>query len=311
MLTTARGKASIALGVVALLAGLVVAVGVAPAQGATGDTVTTIFADRSGTACADSGPPDYSIPGYWTGIAFDGTNLILSCHSDQNLVFVRPTDGSQVRILAVTGSEDLGAMAFDGKTSTLWVCDGEDVGTINVTSGQYTKAFTTSTGCLDGLAFDGSDDTLWASGDADTTVKHYSLTGTELDSFTVDLGGNGNSGLAVGGQFLYLANNGGAQIYESTKDVTSPSLFIDTDKTGGRRQEDLECDNLTFASQGKAVIWAQDAYDNIINAYEIPEGNCFFGGGVPPTTEPPATEPPSSATTAAAVGASTAPKFTG
>ncbi len=311
MLNTARGRVSLALGIVGLLVGLVVAVGVSPANGATGDTVTTIYADRSGTACADSGPPDYSIPGYWTGIAFDGTSLILSCHSDLNLVYVNPLNGAQVKILAVTGATDLGAMAFDGKTSTLWVCDGEDVGTVNVTSGAYTKAFTTTTGCLDGLAFDGSDGTLWASGDADTTVKHYSTAGAEIGSFTVDLGGYGNSGLAVGGSKLYLANNGGAEIYESDKTLASPTLFIDSTKTGDRRQEDLECDNLTFSSQGKAVIWAQDAYDNIINAYEIPEGNCFFGGGVTPPTEPPPTEPPTTPTTAAAAAAATSPKFTG
>jgi WD40 repeat protein len=294
-----------------VLVAVVVGIGVLPATGATGDTVITIFADRTGTACADSGPPGYSIPGYWTGIAFDGTNLVLSCHGDANLVFVKPTDGSQVRILAVIGGADLGAMAFDGKTSTLWVCSGEDVGTIDVTSGQYTKAFTTSTGCLDGLAFDGSDSTLWASGDADTTVKHYSLAGAELGSFTVNLNGRGNSGLAVGGSSLFLGNNGGAQIFQSSKDLTAPTLFIDTDKTEGRRVEDLECDNLTFAAQGQPVIWAQDAYDNIIKAYEIPEGNCFFGGGVTPTTEPPATDPPSSAPPAATAAAATSPKFTG
>ena len=234
------------------------AIGVSPANGATGDVVTTIYADRSGTACADSGPPNYTIPGYWTGIAFDGTNLILSCHQDTNLVFVNPANGAQVRILAVTGASNLGAMAFDGKTNTLWVCNGADVGTVNTTSGAYTMAFTTDTGCLDGLAFDGSDGTLWASGDAQTTLVHYSTAGDTLDTFTVQLGNFGNSGIAVGGQFLYLGNNGGAEIYESTKDVTSPSLFIDQSKTGGRRVEDLECDNLTFAGQGQAVIWAQD-----------------------------------------------------
>lgn len=299
------------VGAAAIIVGLVVGMGMLPAQGATGDVVTTIYADRSGTACADSGPPDYSIPGYWTGIAFDGTNLILSCHEDSNLVFINPTNGAQVRILAVTGASDLGAMAFDGKTSTLWVCSGEDVGTINTTTGAYTMAFTTDTGCLDGLAFDGSDGTLWASGDAETTLVHYSTAGDTLDTFPVQLGNYGNSGIAVGGQFLYLGNNGGAEIYESTKDLTAPTLFIDSVKTGDRRVEDLECDNLTFAAQGQAVIWAQDAYDNIINAYEIPEGNCFFGGGVTPTTEPPVTEPPSSATTAAAAAAATSPKFTG
>jgi hypothetical protein len=299
---------------IVLTVALVIGVGAGPASGATGDVVTTIFADRSGTACADSGPPNYSIPGYWTGIAFDGTNLILSCHDDSNLVFVRPQDGSQVRVLAVTGAVDLGAMAFDGKTGTLWICNDGEVGTVDLTTGAYTGVFDTTNECLDGLAFDGEDDTLWASGDVHTTVEHYSSTGTLLNSYPIDLGGIGNSGLAVGGQFLYLGNNGGAEIYEGDKALAATTLFIDSTKTGDRRVEDLECDNLTFAAQGQAVIWAQDAYDNIITAYEIPDGNCFFGGGVVPTTEPPPTEPesPSTSTPApTASAASTQPRFTG
>ena len=68
---------------------------------------------------------------------------------------------------------------------------------------------------------------------------------------------------------------------------------------------------LTFAAQGQPVIWAQDAYDNIIKAYEIPEGNCFFGGGVTPTTEPPATDPRARRRQRPRGSAATSPKFTG
>ena len=40
----------------------------------------------------------------------------------------------------------------------------------------------------------------------------------------------------------------------------------------------MECDDVTFAPQ-YAVIWQQDAYDRIIQAFEIPAGACPFGGG--------------------------------
>ena len=44
----------------------------------------------------------------------------------------------------------------------------------------------------------------------------------------------------------------------------------------------MECDNVTFLGAGKAAIWSIDAYDNILNAWEIPNGACAFGGGGEP-----------------------------
>ena len=292
--------------VLSLLGSMVALAG--PVGGATGDKTSTIVADRTGTTCVpDTGAdPDGDIRGdpfgfnYWTGIAFDGTNLILSCHEDPILTFVNPTSGAQVKLLTTTDTSDLGALAYDKGRATLWACNGEDVGQINLSTGAYTKAFTTSNGCLDGLAYDGADDTIWASGDAESTVEHYSISGTSLGSTDISgkLGNCGNSGIAVGGEKLYLANNGCSEVYEVSKDFTTSTLFIGTDKTGNRRVEDLECDNVTFASQGKTVIWSQDAYDNILTAYEIPAGVCGFGGAppvaVPPTFtdgETPAAEP--------------------
>ncbi|MBI2132631.1 MAG: hypothetical protein HYT99_07455 [Candidatus Tectomicrobia bacterium] len=49
-----------------------------------------------------------------------------------------------------------------------------------------------------------------------------------------------------------------------------------------RRLEDLECDDITFAGLGVGAMWSQDAYDRIINAWEIPAGLCAFGGGGEP-----------------------------
>ena len=157
----------------------------------------------------------------------------------------------------------------------LWACSSySEVGLIDLATDVFTPAFT-SQGCFDGLAYDATDNTLWSSADATPSIQHYDTTGALLSSTAVNLGGNGNSGIAVGGSLLYLANNGGQQIYSSAKDLASPTLFA----SFPARIEDLECDNVTFAGSGKGAIWSIDAYDNNLNAYEIPAGSCTFGGG--------------------------------
>jgi hypothetical protein len=124
------------------------------------------------------------------------------------------------------------------------------------------------------LAYDGVDDTIWVSPDAYTTIYHYSNAGVLLASFPLGslLGGNGNSGIAVGGSALYLGNDGGSQIYQCDKGLAACTLM----STFPARIEDLECDNVTFP--GKNAIWSQDAYDRIMNAWEIPNGTCGIGG---------------------------------
>ena len=280
-----------------LLAFAAVLVGLPGTAGAAdGDNLSTIIADRTGTACAS-----YDAEGHHSsvgvGIAFDGTDLLISCYSDNTVTAIDPADGSQVAIHNIIGASSLGALAWDEGRGLLWACSAfNQVGTIDLATNVFTYAFTIAgsgvldKGCFDGLAYDGADDTLWASGDVSQTVEHFSITGTELSSTNVGLGdcnsGYASSGIAVGGTLLYLANNGCAQIYRAAKDFSSESLFA----TFPARLEDMECDNLTFASIGKDAIWSIDAYDNVLNAWEIPAGSCIFGGGEPEfdlTLDPP------------------------
>lgn len=245
-----------------------------PAHAAFGDGVATITADRTGAACA--GDPDHGSVG--TGIAFDGSQLLLSCWYDYNIVAVSPADGSQIAIYPISGMVGQpGAMAWDSGRNKLWICDGySDVGLIDLGSLTYTKAFT-SGGCIDGLGYDPSDDTIWASGDAAGSNEHFTLDGTLLNSYNNSglLGSCGNSGIAVASGGLYLANNGCSEIYFANKSFTSSVRLT----TFSRRIEDLECDDVTFAASGKTVLWSVDAYDNILNAWEIPAGSCTVGGG--------------------------------
>lgn len=249
---------------------------VAAVVAADGDNLRTIIADRTGTNCASTDlAGNHGSVG--VGIAFDGTNLLISCYSDNTIVAIDPADGSQVEIHTIAGASSLGALAWDDGRGLLWACSNfSGVGTIDLATDVFTPVFT-SAGCFDGLAYDGSDDTLWSSGDVASTVEHYATDGTPLSSNPVSLGGIGNSGIAIGGANLYLANNGASQMYVVPKDFSSETLFA----TFPARLEDLECDNLTFAGVGKAAIWSIDAYDNILNAWEIPAGACEFGGGDP------------------------------
>jgi hypothetical protein len=146
---------------------------------------------------------------------------------------------------------------------------------IDLSTGAVLSSFPVPGTCTDGLGYDGTDNTLWTSGDVYTTLVQYDLTGTELQQ--VGIGGNigpGNSGIAIGGASFFLANNGLSQIYEVDRTFSNYTLFAGFE----RRIEDLECDDVTFAPDA-AVIWQQDAYDRIVNAFEIAPGACPFGGG--------------------------------
>jgi len=214
-----------------------------------------------------------------TGIAFDGTNLLVTCWYHKTIDVLNPSDGSLVGTIPVTAPSYSGlrAAAWDATRNKLWVCgDSEDVLLVDTSDGSSTYMFTTENGCVDGLAYDGTDDTIWASGDVESTIYHYHTNGDVIESLSLSgkIGNCGNSGIAVGGSKLYLANNGCSQIYEASKDLTSSSLFATFDA----RLEDMECDDITFADKGVGAIWSLDAYDRQINAWEIPAGQCGFGG---------------------------------
>ena len=217
--------------------------------------------------------------GVGTGLAFDGNQLLLDCWGSGQIWGVSPVDGHLLNTYTIAGVSDLGAMAFDRGRNRLWVCSNRnEIDLVDLATQTASVAFT-SQGCIDGLAYDGSDGTIWSSDDAAPTVQHYKIDGTLMSSSSVSsiLGGCGNSGIAVGGSQLVLANNGCSQIYLASKSLASATLF----GTYPARLEDLECDDLTFSGAGKAAIWSKDAYDNTVNAFELNPGTCGFGGVSP------------------------------
>jgi len=251
------------------------------ARGATGDNLDSF------DAAVTAGIPACG-SGVGTGNAFDGTQIYLSCWSSNVLERVNPVTQLSNGPITISGLTDIRAMAWDSSRDMIWACSGtSEVVLIDPVALTATPQFS-SGGCIDGLAYDGADDTIWASHDAVYTLNHYDNTGTLIDTFdlTGKIGAYGNSGIAVGGTNLYLANNGGSQIYECSKDLVTCTLIA----TFTERLEDLECDNVTFAPLG--AIWSQDAYDRIQNAWEIPAGLCAFGGASQPTPTPTPTPTP-------------------
>jgi hypothetical protein len=247
---------------------LVVGKGGLSAQAADGDLLRTISAANP-EGCGTN-----------IGVAFNGANLLVSCAGNNVIDVVRPSDGSLVSTITATSESSLGALAFDATRGKVWACSpafGNGIVLIDPATGASSNAITpTAGGCQDGLAYDGSDDTLFHSADVSCTVGHTKTDGTAIASFNVCspplLGGTGNSGIAVGGDKLYMSNDGGQQIYRVEKNFSASSLFA----TLTQRLEDMECDNITFAP--KTAIWVIDAFDRTLNAFEIPAGSCNFGG---------------------------------
>ena len=277
-LTVLRRQGVATIAVLLLLAAVAAAIfGLRPAFAANGDNLASF------DAVATAGIPPCS-SGVGTGLAYDVTtdSIVLSCWGSnvmERVDAVTHLNDGAVTIAGLPFGNDINAMAYDAGRDRVWACNGHghvvliDLVAAAVDVSQPALAVAA---CTDGLAYDGSDDTIWASPDVSATLYHYDLAGNLLGSFNPAIGSCGNSGIAVGGPKLYLANNGCSEIYEMNKDGSGSVLFA---SFAPFRLEDLECDNETFAGIGKGAIWSQDAYDRILNAWEIPADQCASGGG--------------------------------
>jgi len=279
------------------------------ALAAVGDPVTALEFD---TACPD---------GVGVGIAFDGVNLWFSC-----TVFSSPTPTNDLYRATTAGvvtasykintidNMGIGALAYDAGRNGIWVGWGNTSGSptpgnvwfvqLDAAKNAVTSSVVGNVGADpglivcgldDGLAYDGLTDDLYFSDDCSTTIFHYDvipgavpLVGPQLDSFA--WGGDScfNSGLALGGSLLYEGSNGCNHVWVVDK-VSKAASFDFATTIGAIRDEDLECDELTFASSGQEVMWSIEAYDTdydgdsvahrLAGAYEIPAGSCTHGGG--------------------------------
>jgi len=150
----------------------------------------------------------------------------------------------------------------------------------------------------DGLAINlngagAADDRLYFSDDINDLTEIYDVFGTHIatiNNVPIDASLSSGSGLAVGGSFLYLANDGGGDVFRADLGANANQPpFVDMFTSGDDRQEDMECDPLTFAPI--EVMWVRTtpqggAFPNVITAYEIAAQTCGVGG------EPPIIPPP-------------------
>lgn len=282
MSPTRRSKGirlAISLGVLASLA-----LGSLPpaGQAATGDFVATAMFE---TPCGS---------GVGVGIAFDGTHLWYSCYaSSPDLFRADPHTGDVVAEYTIVGG--LGALAYDVGRNAIWAgWGGGTTGDVvlvqldaakNVVSSAVAfnvAAEAGSSGLDDGLAYDGEDDTLYISPDGSTVIDHFDSSGAHLGEFPWAGDECFNSGLAIGGDLLYEGSNGCSHVWVVDKSDTSTVVFdfgTAQPDDPNFRDEDLECDPITFAAAGKEVMWSVEAYEpRRAHAFEIPAGSCGFGG---------------------------------
>jgi hypothetical protein len=253
------------------------------AQAAPGDLVADVIIGE-GEDGGSGGPND------GVGVAFDGRYLYYSAgFYDPILHRVDTSGGSHFDVTvtdSVSGAQvDVQAMSYDADRGRIWAANGSAIYLVHPTTGVAQFQFSTGVGCGldDGLAYDATDDSMWWSCDGSVVVYHYDVDGTPLGSFRVDSGPGDmrpecnpySSGIAVGGDILYLGADG-------------CDYYFTYDKSGNKlaaypypalRSEDLECDPVTFAPT--EVMWIRDAYDGHIRAFEVPPGTCGPGGGEP------------------------------
>ena len=179
-----------------------------------------------------------------------------------------------------------GAISWDDTRKMIW--GGTDnsgnplsVYLIDPITGVCTYVFTMmAAGCCgfcDGIALD-NDETIWVSDDVDDDIEHWTTGGVYIGTITPTDAGGGTlgliSGIAVGkGDLLYLGRNGVGEIVAVTKAGTYISKFA----TAAGRDEDLECDLVSFAPL--EVLWSKDAYGDFMEAFEVEPGTCACAGG--------------------------------
>ncbi len=243
--------------------------------------------------------------GVGVGIAFDGKDLWYSCYASSTDLYRADVSGTVTASYSIAGG--LGALAYDKTNNVIYAgWGGSNTGTVyklqldnpnqNVVPKNFVSsvvAFTTGghpivCGLDDGLAFDGGDNSIYISDDCSTTIHHYdAATGAHL----LDYGGTGdfawagsgcyNSGLATSSLgHLYEGSNGCSMVWVVNKASPSVVAFSFSTVVSGDpnfRDEDLECDSVTFPVD---VMWSKEAYSPMrAHAFEIPKGSCPFGGG--------------------------------
>ena len=246
------------------------------------------------------------------GLAFDGVRLYYDRCRDPHIYKIEPETGLLLRTINTGIDEFPNCLAYDVTRNGLWIgtqrCTAQGMpiyfldfddnsiahrftipfGLTNPATGQSFLGF-----CFcDGLAFepnnltDPNDDELWFSDDVNRNIGVFRPNGAFVEGFdatSVNPSLSSTSGLAIGGQTLYLANNGGGDVFRADKS-SSPLSFVNQFTSGDTRQEDMECDPITFAPT--EVMWVRTTpqggiFPDVITAFEIEPDTCSLGQVTP------------------------------
>jgi hypothetical protein len=234
-------------------------------------------------------------------VAFDGQNLYYTDRNGVVLKSVTPA-GSARPSVPIVGAAGLNALTYDSTHDFFWAVDSTGLGVYKLTrDGLALPQFVlvpaldlpglcdVATGCstvVSGLAYDATTDSLWYAPQGTQRVYHVTTAGQLIGWFdTNETSGslfpdcltNGVSGLAAGGNSLYLAAGDCARSFRYTKSdsvsATKLSAFSAPASAG-----DIECDSVTFPA---TVVWVRSVTDGHLRAVEVTPGTCATGGGVP------------------------------
>jgi hypothetical protein len=270
-----------------------------------------IAAAAAGDVIADVNTPEGPVIG--KAIAFDGRYLYYTLLGGTVLYRIdvpapgAPTEATGHTEFAITGAASgINAMSYDATRNMFWAAGGDGVSIYRMSkTGVATLAFTidpaqdrpgdcmwqTCSVEINALAYDGVDDSLWYSPDATARIYHYhtvpDATGTadlvqgspyvDFDVAPNDMdpqcGYSLASGVAVGGDHLFIGGAGCRYLFEYTK--TGTKIGWIQWATGNQSPWELACDNLSY---GASVFWAKDGFDGHIRAIEQPAGGCDYGG---------------------------------
>jgi hypothetical protein len=294
---------------------MLLAAAAAPAAAAAGDLVRE-FKVSPLPACGGTSQ-------LWSpGIAFDGSELLLSCFYSQELTRVNPLTGAVTGSIKVTGlpaAAGISAIAWDGNRQRLWITAGNDtyrdqmgatIYTVTIDKEHATGTASPAFGPLRlgayalGLAYDGSDDSVWLTFLQDThrpthpfgsAAWNYTTAGAQLGRFEPDdtsISTDGSpwcfmTGIVIAdADSFYISNGVCMTLLSANKDLTGLSPFASNiGHRGVTPQYGLACDETTFGPE--TVVWMKGSSGYWLHAFEVPQGHCPQGGVIdrPPAVD--------------------------
>ena len=235
------------------------------------------------------------------GVGFDGTNLYVPTFSGATMQRFQ-TDGTLVGpAITIVGCQAT-VISWDATRSQFWGASGTQISLIapngtcitqfNV-AGNLPGDCKRSFGCIslvDGIDFDPGDNSIWYTPDASLRVYHYDVSGCPgglptcgglLGFFDVDVapddmvlecGFNYSSGVATGvdPSAIYVAADGCDTVFHFDKVSGAKVLSF---PVVAQRNEDMECDDVTFKAQLTDAVWVKDL-TGFLNAFAVPQGSC-------------------------------------